>query len=95
MLKITCQKQFTGKGDYTPEDIKIFNECIQDGIKELKGDWKDPESDGIELIETDMELRFELDESKIDFEEMYSSLDSIKRDIMAVINNYCIPYSIN
>lgn len=92
MLEITCQKQFKREGNYTPEDIKIFNSCIQQGIEELKSDWRNPESEGIVLVETENELRFELDENKIDFENMYSSLNNIKYNIMAVIDNYGIPY---
>ena len=95
MLKIICQKQFTQSGDYTKKDIEIFNDCIQAGIKELKMDWRDPESEGIELIETESELCFELDERKIDFENMYDSMERIERDIMAVVNNYAIPFTID
>lgn len=92
MLTIVCEKQFKGEGNYTQEDIVILNSVIESGIKELKTDWASGEYEGITLTETKDNLKISLDETKIDFVELFDSIKDIKRNILGVINNYGIPY---
>jgi len=63
------------------------------GIRELKGDWTHEKYDGIDVTETENELIICLDETKINFVEIFSNIDKIKYDMLAVIDNYCIPYT--
>jgi len=94
MQTIICEKQFRPDGNnYTQKDIKIFNEVIMNGIRELKGDWTHEKYDGIDVAETENELIICLDETKINFVEIFSNIDKIKCDMLAVIDNYCIPYT--
>ena len=94
MQTIICEKQFRPDGhNYTQDDIKIFNEVIMNGIKELKGDWTHEKYDGIDVTETDNELIICLDETKINFVEIFSNIERIKYNMLAVIDNYCIPYT--
>ena len=94
MQTIICEKQFRPDGNnYTQEDITIFNEVIMNGIRELKGDWTYEKYDGIDVTETDNELIICLDETKINFVEIFSNIDKIKYDMLAVIDNYCIPFT--
>lgn len=89
-MKFVCQKQFKGEGNYTKKDIKIFNEVIENGIKELKGDWKDTQ--GVYLIETDKELQIEIKPHELNSDE-FPSLRGLRNDIEAVIDNYAVPYA--
>jgi len=94
MQTIICEKQFRPDGhNYTQKDIKIFNEVIMNGIRELKGDWTREKYDGIDVTETENELRICLDETKINFVEIFSNIKRIKYDMLAVIDNYAIPYT--
>jgi len=94
MQTIICEKQFRPDGhNYTKEDIKIFNEVIMNGIKELKGDWTHEKYDGIDVTETENELIICLDETKIDFVERFSRIEDIRRTILGTIDNYAIPYT--
>ena len=94
MQTIICEKQFRPDGhNYTKEDITIFNEVIMNGIRELKGDWTHEKYDGIDVTETENKLIICLDETKIDFIERFSNIERIKYDMLAVIDNYAIPYT--
>ena len=94
MKTIICEKQFRPDGyNYTQEDINIFNSVIANGIRELKGDWVHEIYEGIDVTETENKLRICLDVTKIDFIERFSRIEDIRNSMMAVIDNYAIPYT--